>query len=106
MPGLPAASGKARSLRRPRNGIVHRIRGTCTLPTDAGPDETSCHRAETQANHPPGNPGRFTREQAVLSFLHALFRAWVRPRGGIAAFSAPCDVAGDGLACIRIQTEP
>ena len=25
--------------------------------------------------------------QAVLSFLHALFRAWVRPRGGIAAFS-------------------
>ena len=25
--------------------------------------------------------------QAVLSFLYVLFRAWVRPRGGIAAFS-------------------
>ena len=26
--------------------------------------------------------------QAVLSFLYVLFRAWIRPRGGIAAFSA------------------
>jgi len=26
--------------------------------------------------------------QALLSFLYVLFRAWVRPRGGIAAFSA------------------
>ena len=25
--------------------------------------------------------------QAILSFLHALFRAWLRPRGGVAVFS-------------------